>query len=160
MKKQTKRPAKKAAKKAEYKNVLCHPATWIVSACVLAFMIIVATLLYGVVRSDSSYTVIDNGKLAVFDGIATEFLEDYEINSERPTNKVITGYGISDENDTFYITFNFSYADDETNTPHAAIMYIYSPEQTKNSGNGYAFGYYDDNPTYRPSGAYEPVATE
>ena len=163
-KKTTKRPAKKTTK-VECKNVLCRPATWIFSACILAFMLVTATLLYGVViKNSNNYTAIENGKLATWSGIAKGFLADQQINTNYSTLNVMTGYGVSDEDNTFYITFNYYIigADGQPNmnTPHAAIMYVYSPEQTGHGSNGYAFGYYDDDPTYHPSGVYQAVTSE
>jgi hypothetical protein len=83
-------------------------------------------------------------------------LDSTEINSEKPSVKEITGYGISDEDGVFYVTFDYTaYNVEDPNNPVAdepkhAIMYFWKDEER--GTYSHAFSYHDDD--YHPGGTY------
>ena len=79
----------------------------------------------------------------------------------QPTTKTMTGYGVSDEDGVFYITFDFTpYTVENYNrvpdgeTRHAIIYFWKDNERGTYS---HAFSYHDDA-SYHPDGAYVKIA--
>ena len=98
-------------------------------------------------------TDIDIAKLAVFDDIATRFIESQQIRSE-DTVQEMTGYGISDEDGVFYITFNYYTFDEDytvNQTAHPAIIYFWKDEARNTYSHAFS---YPEDPTYHPAGIY------
>lgn len=142
-------------KKYDSKHVLCHPSTWIAAALALALLVIYGVSMYGFKHIESKSS-LDIAKLEVFDDLVQKELDSTEINSEKPSVKEITGYGISDEDGVFYVTFDYTaYNVEDPNNPVAdkpkhAIMYFWKDEER--GTYSHAFSYHDDD--YHPGGTY------
>ena len=150
--KKTKVPSKNIKAK---KSVLRRPSTWIVSVLALA-LIVVSGLLC---RSLNTTNEMDVARLEHFDHFANVYIDSLKINGERDTKNYITGYGISDEDGVFYVTFDYFYVDEvedrgvtKDDMKHA-IIYLWP--SNKKGYYSQAFGYYEDS--YRPSGKYVKV---
>ena len=102
-------------------------------------------------------TEMDDAKLAVFEEVAGFFIKENQITDGRKTMSEMTGYGISDEDGVFYITFDFfTYTVDDAHQIIAdplrhGIVYFW-PDAERNA-YGYAYSYHDDA-DYHPAGEY------
>ena len=121
----------------------------------LAGLIIIFGVLFGVglfnITSTGQTTNIDNVKLAAFDTLAETFLANTDfLPNEDATTKVV-GYGITDEDGTFYIKCDV-YSSTLPGNHCAAIIYF-----CEDNGNySYKCQILDD-PNYHPSGEYYQV---
>ena len=96
-------------------------------------------------------TDIDNAKLAAFDTLTESFLASSDLLPTENTTTKIVGYGISDEDDTFYVKCDV-YSSALPGNHCSAIIYF-----CENNGNySYKCQILDD-PNYRPSGEYYQV---
>ena len=93
-------------------------------------------------------TTIEVAKLAVIDDVLRDYIERYEV-VDGGSYQQMTGYGISDEDNVFYVTFDYIRYDDERHTVRHGIMYFWPSED---GGYSRAFSYHDDN--YHPGGEY------
>ena len=101
---------------------------------------------------------LDTAKLTVFDHIAKQYINDMEFTvADQPTIKQATGYGVSDEDGVFYITFDFApYSVEDNNRVtdgdlRHAIIYFW--EDAERGTYSHAFSYHDDA-SYHPDGTY------
>ena len=146
---------KKQVAKYDPKPILCHPSTWIAAALALALLIVYGVSMYGFKHIEPK-TDLDIAKLEVFDDLIQKELDNTELNSEKPSVKEVTGYGISDEDGVFYVTFDYTtYNVEDPNNPVAdeakhAIMYFW--KDNERGTYSYAFSYHDDD--YHPGGTY------
>ena len=106
---------KKAKKTAKYDpcHILCHPSTWIAAVLLLALLVVYGVSMYGF-RAIGPKTELEAAKLAVIDDVLRDYIERYEV-VDSGSYQQMTGYGISDEDNVFYVTFDyraFSYHDD------------------------------------------------
>jgi len=158
-KKSTAKTKKTNSKTAKYdpKYVLCHPSTWIAAILALALLVTYGVSMYGFDHIQPK-TSFESSQLAVFDELATSFIRDMDI-SDAKQYKQITGYGVSDEDGVFYITFDF--ADLPTNGQTITSMddldfkhgIIYFWPDEERGTYSHAFSYHDDA-SYRPGGTY------
>lgn len=141
---------KKKTKKTKYdpKYILCHPSTWIAAALLLALLVIYGVSMYGF-KAIESKTGLESAKLAVVDDILRDYIEQYEI-IDSGSYQQMTGYGISDEDNVFYVTFDYVRFDDESRTVKHGIMYFWPSEEDGEYSR--AFSYHDDY--YHPGGEY------
>ena len=142
------------------KPVLCHPSTWLVAVLAIAFIAVVCAGAY-VVKSYSPKSQLDSARLAVFNDLASGYIAGQDV-TDNGIDEVyqMTGYGISDEDGTFYITFDFVDPADVTisedgssavvaNVRHG-IMYFW--KDAERGTYSHAYSYHDDN--YHPAGTY------
>lgn len=150
----------KALKRPAEPSVLHRPTTWIMATLLLLVFVVCGISIYAL-KNVEPKTALSSAKLAVFDDLASEYIRDFEINSERPSVNEVTGYGISDEDGVFYITLDFTYYDiDESQTPkyqytglRHAIMYFWKDKER--GTYSHAMSYHDDY--YHPGGVYTEV---
>lgn len=140
---------KKVKKTAKYNpcHILCHPSTWIAVVLLLALLVVYGVSMYGF-RAIGPKTELEAAKLAVVDDVLRDYIERYEV-VDSGSYQQMTGYGISDEDNVFYVTFDYIRYDDENHTVKHGIMYFWPSED---GGYGRAFSYHDDN--YHPGGEY------
>ena len=101
------------------------------------------------VNFETNNDTIDNSKIAVFDKIIDGSLDD-AITVDGYTKKKIIGYGITEENGTFYIKCDLY--NDGTGNPCPAIIYF-----CEDDGDYSYECQYLDNPDYIPKGEYYKV---
>ena len=108
----------------------------------------VLLLAFGLFRLSSPQpSPLDNAKLATFSTLAEDYLANTEL-LPKDTTKQIVGYGITDEDNTFYIKCNVH----SSNGDCSAIIYF-----CEDNGNySYKCQILDD-PNYHPSGEYYQV---
>ena len=99
-------------------------------------------------KAIESKTELEAAKLAVIDDVLQDYIERYEI-VDSGSYRQMTGYGISDEDDIFYVTFDYIRLDDESHTVKHGIMYFWPG---KDGDYSRALSYHDDN--YHPGGEY------
>ena len=163
MAKKITKATKKASKTTKYdpKPVLRHPSTWIAAVLLLALLVIYGVSVYGFNHIEPK-TNLDIAKLEIFDSLAAEHLQNQEITTDKPSVKEITGYGISDEDGAFYITFDYTTynVNDPSNPipdePKHAIMYFWKDKER--GTYSHAFSYHEDD--YHPGGTYVKVKSE
>ncbi len=145
-----------------YKSAFCHPSTWLIVILAIALVAVCGVAASGFQTLGSS-SRIDSAKLAVFNDLAETYIRENDVTDNGISeNYQMTGYGISDEDGVFYITFDFADPDtanvtaDENgnlvieNARHG-VMYFWSSNDST-SNYSHAFSYHDD--TYHPSGEY------
>lgn len=129
-------------------------AAWIIGLLFIALVTVTTLGVIGINNLQSEVrTDFDNARLEVFDDIAKEFIRNTYVRQDK-TVQEMTGYGVSDEDGVFYITFNYyTYNDDGTvsHTVHPAIIYFW--EDAERGTFSHAFSYPDD-PSYHPEGVY------
>ena len=141
--------------------VIRRPSTWLIAALSLAFIITSAIAFCGV-RLASYYSDIDRAKLSVFNVLSKDFIKNTDIVEGKDALYDITGYGISDEDGVFYITFNFTPytveydADGTPKVDYEAVRYgiAYLREDKDRGGYSVAFSY-PATPDDHPAGKYE-----
>jgi len=152
--------SKKISKKTEScycgKSFFCHPSSWLIA--ILAIVLIVISCVAVLSARASKLTTIDSAKLKTFDHIAESYIRDMEFTAnDKMTEKEITGYGVSNEDGTFYITFDFvTYTSDGYNRvydPEIRHAIVYFQEDSERNTYGHAYSYHDDA-NYHPDGVY------
>ncbi|MBR2855550.1 hypothetical protein IKE99_01240 [Candidatus Saccharibacteria bacterium] len=147
----------KTSKSSKYnaKHIFCHPSTWIAATLALALLVVYGVSMYGFKHVDTK-TDLEIAKLELFDSLIQDSLSAVQVNSEKPSINKATGYGVSDEDGTFYVTFDYTTynIDEEQNatpdeTKHA-IMYFWKDKER--GTYSHAFSYHDDD--YHPGGTY------
>jgi len=148
--------SKKATKKVGSCSKFCQPSTWLIAILAIAFMVVACIATYA--ARISKPTALDLAKLETFDHISESYIRDMEFTSaDQPTMKSITGYGVSDEDGVFYITFDFVPYSVENNNrvpesePRHAIIYFW--KDAERGTYSHAFSYHDDA-NYHPNGTY------
>ena len=105
---------------------------------------------------------IEAKKMEIFDDLMISYVRHNEV-VDTGSIQEMTGYGISDEDGVFYVTFDYMRVDempkdcgetvDFSNVPiRHAIMYLWPSED---GGYGHAYSYHDDY--YHPGGEYIKV---
>ncbi len=152
------RKTTKNTEKYDARRVLCRPSTWIVAVLALALLVIYGVSMYGFTHI-TPQTSLDAARLAVFDHLISDYIDAEEINADKPTVNEATGYGISDEDGVFYVTFDYAtYTPGENQMPQFddlkhGIMYFW--KDAKRGTYSHAFSYHDDY--YHPSGTYVEI---
>lgn len=147
MKKTKKSTKKTTCAKCDSKCILCHPSTWIAMVLLLALLVIYGVSMYGF-KALEQRTKFETAKLAIADDLLKDYIEQYEV-VDSGSHRQMTGYGISDEDNVFYLTFDYVRFDDNDKTVRHGIMYFWPDE---NGGYSRAFSYHDDD--YHPGGDY------
>lgn len=127
---------------------------WIVTLLFVALVVVTTLGVVSIKKLESeARTDLDIARLAVFDDMAAEFINAQKIRSDK-TVQEMTGYGISDEDGVFYITFNYyTFNDDGSVNPVAHPTIIYFWKDAERGTYSHAFSYPDD-PSYHPDGIY------
>lgn len=141
------------------KPTLYHPSTWLIAILSIALIAVCCVSAYGFSKFNIK-TNIDSAKLAVFDHIAESYIRDmdFTMNYDQSAITQITGYGVSDEDGVFYITFDFAPypAEDVVVSSfddldlHHGILYFW--QDAERGTYSHAFSYHDDD--YHPGGTY------
>lgn len=145
-------------KSIDTKHVLCRPSTWTVAVLALALLVVCGISAYGISRF-TPQGKLDAAKLAVFDNLIKDHIRDQKINDDKSTVNEATGYGISDEDGVFYVTFDYvEYDSDESQMPQFGdlkhgIMYFW--KDAERGTYSHAFSYHDDY--YHPEGVYTEI---
>ena len=158
--KRTVRSAKSTKNKAikyDPRPILCHPSTWIAAVLGLALLVVSGLSVYALNQSHIP-SKLESSELNIFDHLAKMYIHDMEFEvNDQPTIKQATGYGVSDEDDVLYITFDFVpyTVEDNNRVPqgdmrHGIIYFKWDPNQNT---YGHAFSYHDDA-SYHPEGTY------
>lgn len=148
---------KKQTIKYDPKPILYHPSTWIAAVLLLALLVVYGLSMYGL-KHPSSLTKLESSELATFGHLAKMYVKDMEFDvNGQPTIKQATGYGVSDEDDVLYVTFDFVpyVVEDNNRIPqgdmrHGVMYFQWDPERNT---YGHAFSYHDDA-SYHPEGTY------
>lgn len=128
---------------------------WIVTLLFAALAIVTVLGVITIKKLESERrTDMDIARLEVFDDVAADFVRNLEVRDSVQTFQEMTGYGISDEDGVFYITFNYYISNDDGSvnpTAHPAIIYFW--KDAERGTYSHAFSYPDD-PSYHPDGLY------
>lgn len=152
----------KATKKKNQKYdpgyILRHPSTWIAAILALALLVVYGLSMYAL-QNVKPMTKLESSEVAVFDHLAKSYIREMEFTTDfdKPTIKHATGYGVSDEDNVLYITFDFAavpenthYSFDELEVRHGIIYFKWDAERKT---YGHAYSYHDDA-DYHPDGTY------
>lgn len=158
--KTTKRKKMPKEKNCQYsvKSALCHPSIWLIAVLGVALIVICGISAYGIARL-TPQGQLNTAKLAIFDNLIEEHVKNQEISSDKSTVSEATGYGISDEDGVFYVTFDYAnYDTGEDQMPQFGelkhgIMYFWEDKERGTYSN--AFSYHDDY--YHPGGVYVEI---
>lgn len=163
----TKAKTKLHTKKATTASHGIRPSVGIIFTLFVALIIAITFAMVSFNQLKSSDTALARAKLAVFDDLAREYIRENDVTPDNGVSEFyqMTGYGISDEDDTFYITFDFADPANMTtsydeagnlivdNAKHG-IMYFW--EDKDHGTYSHAYSYHDDD--YHPAGTYVKVA--
>ena len=128
---------------------------WIIGLLLITLIIVTILGTIGINNLEANTrTKLDIARLEVFDDIARSYISEYGIREPEQTHQEMTGYGISNEDGVFYITFNYYLIkDDHTvdTTAHPAILYFWKDEERNTFSHAFS---YPDDPAYHPDGIY------
>ena len=131
------------------------PKPFISKRFLLAGLTITLSLVFGIglfhLVSARQTTNIDNAKLAAFDTLTENFLVNSDLLPAKNTTTRIVGYGITDEDGTFYVKCDV-YSDTLPGNHCSTIIYFCE----ENGNYSYKCQILDD-PDYHPSGEYYQV---
>ena len=154
MPKKTIKSKTKTKSTAKSNTVDASRATWLIGLLLVSLVIVTVLGVVSVKKLESEVcTDLDIARLAVFDDMAAEFIRDQEIRQDK-TIQEMTGYGVSDEDGVFYITFNYYTFNDDgsvNSTAHPAIIYFWKDAERGTYSHAFS---YPDSPTYHPAGIY------
>ena len=141
---------KRIRKKSSATPSSIRPSIGIIITLAVALIISIILNVVSVTQVKIDNSSFAAKKLEVFDDIVESYIRDMDVqvNGENPS-KQITGYGVSDENDVFYITFDFVL--DPMQGTHHGILYI--EWDAEHGSFGHAYAYYEDE-SYHPDGTY------
>ena len=163
MTKSKKSPAKKTSTKKKV-----WTASWLSGMAIMLGIVALTTILvFGFlqIRGIKMIGEMDQAKLKIVDSLLEDYVYEHEI-SEGGSSQQMTGYGISDEDGVFYVTFDFirhselpkEFTEnfDLSEVPvHHGIMYFWPSEH---GGYSHAYSYHDDD--YHPGGEYVKINRE
>lgn len=167
-KKSTKPTTKSKTPKAPKTTQATHGIRPSVGIIFTLFIALFIAITFGVVAYNQLRTTNTNlasAKLAVFDHLASEYIRDHDVTDNDVSEFYqMTGYGVSDEDGVFYITFDFAdpasvnVTIDENGNMSAedlkhGIMYFWKDDER--GTYSHAYSYHDDN--YHPSGTYVTI---
>ena len=146
---------KKISKKTKVSSSI-RPSVGIIFALSVALIISIIISVVSFTQLKTYESDIATKKLEVFDDLAESYIRDMDlIVNDQDANTYITGYGISDENDVFYITFDFVL--DPMEGAHHGILYI--EWDAEHGSFGHAYSYHDDA-SYHPDGIYYRIVEQ
>ena len=140
--------AKKIHKKSSVSSGI-RPSVGIIRTLSVVFVISIILNVVSVTQIKNNESNLVSDKVAIFNHLAESYIREMDFTTnDQPVYTQMTGYGVSDENGVFYITFDFATQPDET--PRHGILYFQWDEE--HGSYGHAFSYHDDN--YHPGGVY------
>ena len=146
--------AKKNRKKSTASQSI-RPSVGIIMTLAVALIISIVINVVSIAQLKTNEANLASEKVAIFDHLAESYIRDMDFTvNEQPVYTKITGYGVSDENDVFYITFDF--ATEPTGAPRHGIIYF--EWDAEHGSYGHAFSYHDDD--YHPGGIYYRLYSE
>lgn len=136
-------------KKATKKSTIPQGISPSVGIIIVLAVALFASIVINVVSVTQLKANLALDKVAIFDHLAKSYIRemDFQVN-DQPAYTQITGYGVSDEDGVFYITFDFAVQSDEA--PRHGIIYF--QWDAEHGSYGHAFSYHDDD--YHPGGKY------
>ena len=161
MKKATKTKAKSKAKKCND----CKTMAWVNVVLSIILLTGAGFSIWKILDLESKVpTAIEAKKLEVFDDIMGKYINEHEI-VDTGSVQEMTGYGVSDEDGAFYVTFDYLRVDefpadyretfDLSEVPiRHGIMYF---QPSEHGSYGHAYSYHDDY--YHPGGEYIRLKT-
>ena len=136
-----------------------RPSVGIIITLAVALIISIVISVVSVTQLKKNSSELVSDKLALFDHLAESYIRDMDFKAEdQDVYKQITGYGVSDEDGVFYITFDFApypaegtiiTSMDDLDFRHGIIYFQWDAERNT---YGHAFSYHDD--AYHPGGIY------
>ena len=140
--------AKKIHKKSSVSSGI-RPSVGIIITLSIVLVISIILNVVSVTQIKNNESNLVSDKVAIFNHLAESYIREMDFTTnDQPVYTQMTGYGVSDENGVFYITFDFATQPDET--PRHGILYFQWDEE--HGSYGHAFSYHDDN--YHPGGVY------
>ncbi len=124
------------------------PSIGIIITLTIALVVSIVINVISVTQLKANESNLSSDKIAIFDHLAESYIREMEFTTEKPAYAQITGYGVSDENGVFYITFDFALPSSEA--PRHGIIYFEWDDE--HGSYGHAFSYHDDD--YHPGGIY------
>lgn len=163
-------PKTAAKPKKKSKKVICKyessgvkTSFGIILTLFIALVVAIVISVSAIQALKTNDSALSKAKLETFDHIASAFIQGNDItDNDIDEMYQMTGYGISDEDGVFYITFDFadpatadiSVAEDGAitiNNARHGIVYFW-PSDTSISDYSRAYSYHDDD--YHPGGIY------
>ena len=134
---------------------IATPSPFMSKRFLLAGLAMLLGIVFGIglfhLTSMKQTTDIDNAKLAAFDTLTENFLASSDLLPAKNTNAKIVGYGITEEDGTFYVKCDI-YSNSLSGKHCSAIIYF-----CEDNGNySYKCQILDD-PDYHPNGEYYQV---
>ena len=142
------------AKSGKSGSFWCNPSTWVIGLLALALIAVCGVAAYGF-KSVEQGNSIEAKKIAVFDDVMNGYFSEVKLNdNSKAEQKKITGYGISDEDGVFYVTFDMEMYNGESPAKligkQYGVMYFW-PDNERGTYS-HAFSYHDE--AYHPGGVY------
>ncbi len=140
-----------------------RPSIGVIFVLIIALIVAITISVCTIQNLKSINSGITGSKLEVFDHIADSYIEnmDFTVGEDnQPATKTMTGYGVSDEDGVFYITFDFTpYTVENYNrvpdgNPRHAIIYFWKDAERGTYSHAYS---YHDDASYHPDGVYVKV---
>lgn len=160
-KKTSKTSTKKTSTKKTSAQLVSHgvrPSVGIIFTLVIALIVTITISVVSINQLKAANSALSAEKLAIFEHLAEGYVNDMDfVADNKPTMKQLTGYGVSDEDGVFYMTFDFVPYDvvDNNYVPDGdtrhGIMYFW--EDKERGTYSHAFSYHDDA-SYHPAGVY------
>ena len=138
-----------------------RPSFGIVITLAVALIIAIIVSVVSINQLRRFNNELSSEKLDLFNHLATSYITDMEYTvNDKPTMKQLTGYGTSNEDGVFYMTFDFVPYDivDNNRVPDGEVRHgiIYFWEDKDNNTYSHAFSYHDDA-SYHPDGTYVKI---
>ena len=141
-------------KRSDKKGSFNKTIAWIIA---LGILLVVSVAMNVVLLMGCGRIGIENKKLQVFDDLAFNYIMEHDLTDNGGSELYqMTGYGISDEDDVFYVTFKYAdyseceSADCDVETQYG-VMYFWPGDD---GGTGYSHAYSYHSEPYHPEGEY------
>ena len=142
--------AKKIHKKSTALSGI-RPSVGIIITLAVALIISVIINVISVTQLKTNESNLVSEKVAIFDHLAESYIRDMNfMANDQPVYTQMTGYGVSDEDGVFYITFDFATEPTGENPRHGILYFQWDAEH---GAYGHAYSYHDDA-SYHPDGIY------
>lgn len=141
--------AKKIRKKSTASQGI-RPSVGIIITLAIALIISITINVISITQLKTNESNLVSDKVAIFDHLAESYIRDMDfLVNDQPVYTQMTGYGVSDEDGVFYITFDFVTGPTEENPRHGILYFQWDEEH---GAYGHAFSYHEDD--YHPGGIY------
>ncbi len=136
-----------------------RPSIGVILVLIIALIVTITISVCTIQNLKSINSGITSSKLEVFDHLADSYIHDMEYTvgeDNQPTIKEMTGYGVSNEDGAFYITFDFAPATQDLASGEARHAIVYFWKDAEHGTYSHAYSYHDDA-SYHPEGIYVRV---